>query len=47
MAIVNDEVKPHMPTRPENFQNAIQNDYEWWADNQDDMNERFNAWLAQ
>ncbi len=47
MAIVNDEVKPHLPTAPENFQNALQNDYEWWADNQDDMNERFNAWLAQ
>ena len=25
----------------------LQNDFEFWADNQDDLNERFNAWLAQ
>ncbi|MAB18626.1 MAG: spermidine/putrescine ABC transporter substrate-binding protein [SAR116 cluster bacterium] len=37
---------PQMPTAPENFANAIQNDFQWWADNQDEMNERFNAWLA-
>jgi putative spermidine/putrescine transport system substrate-binding protein len=47
MALVSDEVKPHLPTSPENFQNALQNSFEWWADNQDDMNERFNAWLAK
>ena len=27
--------------------NALQNDFEWWADHQDEMNERFNNWLAQ
>ena len=37
---------PHMPTSPENFKTAVQNNFEWWADNQDEMNERFNAWLA-
>lgn len=37
---------PQMPTAPENFENAIQNDFEFWADNQDELNERFNAWLA-
>ena len=37
---------PQMPTAPSNFKTAIQNDFEWWADNQDEMNERFNAWLA-
>ena len=47
MAMVPEEVKPHLPTAPENFQNALQNSYEWWADNQDEMNERFNAWLAK
>jgi putative spermidine/putrescine transport system substrate-binding protein len=47
MAIINDEIKPHLPTYPENFQNALQNSFEWWADNQDEMNERFNAWLAK
>ena len=33
----------HMPTAPGNFANALQNDFEFWADNQDDLNERFNA----
>jgi putative spermidine/putrescine transport system substrate-binding protein len=47
MAMVPEEVKPHLPTAPENFTNALQNSYEWWADNQDEMNERFNAWLAK
>jgi putative spermidine/putrescine transport system substrate-binding protein len=37
---------PEMPTAPENFGTAIQNDFEFWADNQDELNERFNAWLA-
>ena len=37
----------HMPTAPGNFANALQNDFEFWADNQDDLNERFNAWLAE
>jgi putative spermidine/putrescine transport system substrate-binding protein len=41
------EMMPHMPTAPENFKNALQNDFEWWADHQDEMNERFAAWLAQ
>jgi putative spermidine/putrescine transport system substrate-binding protein len=38
---------PHMPTAPENMKNALQVDNEWWADNGDAMNERFNAWLAK
>jgi putative spermidine/putrescine transport system substrate-binding protein len=37
---------PQMPTAPENFATAIQNDFEFWADNQDELNERFNSWLA-
>ncbi|MCH8950590.1 MAG: ABC transporter substrate-binding protein [Proteobacteria bacterium] len=37
---------PHMPTDPENFKTAIANDFEFWADNADELNERFNAWLA-
>ncbi len=38
---------PEMPTAPENFTTAIQNDFEFWADNQDELNERFNAWLIK
>ena len=37
---------PHMPTDPKNFTNAVQNNGAWWADNSDELNERFNAWLA-
>ncbi|MGB0410769.1 MAG: polyamine ABC transporter substrate-binding protein [Pikeienuella sp.] len=37
---------PQMPTAPENFKTALANDFEFWADNQDELNERFNAWLA-
>ncbi len=38
---------PHMPTAPDNFKTAIANGFEFWADNQDELNERFSAWLAQ
>ncbi len=41
------EMATHMPTHPDNLKNAVQNDFLWWADNQDALNERFNAWLAQ
>ena len=41
------EMMPHMPTAPDNFKNALQNDFEFWADYQDELNERFNAWQAQ
>lgn len=40
------EMGPQMPTAPDNFKNALQNDFEFWADHQDELNERFNAWLA-
>ncbi|MGI1663620.1 extracellular solute-binding protein [Palleronia sp. KMU-117] len=41
------EMAPHMPTNPANQQNYLVNNIEWWADNQDDLEERFAAWLAQ
>ena len=40
------DMGPQMPTAPENFANALSSDFEYWADNQDELNERFNAWLA-
>ncbi len=45
--LVSEKMQPHMPTAPENFKNALQNDYEFWADNQDELNERFATWLAK
>jgi putative spermidine/putrescine transport system substrate-binding protein len=41
------EMGPHMPTAPENMKGAIFYDFEWWADNKDDLAERFEAWLAK
>ncbi len=41
------EMGPHMPTSGANLANALVNDFEFWADNQDELNERFNAWLAK
>ncbi|MFC2969746.1 ABC transporter substrate-binding protein [Acidimangrovimonas pyrenivorans] len=40
------DMAPHMPTAPANMTNALVNSYEFWADNGDQLNERFNAWLA-
>jgi putative spermidine/putrescine transport system substrate-binding protein len=44
---VNKKIKPHLPTSPDNFANSLQNDFEWWADNQQEMDERFTTWLAR
>lgn len=41
------EMRSHMPNTPENAQRALQNDWQWWSDNRDDMNIRFAAWLAR
>ncbi|GHD51156.1 spermidine/putrescine ABC transporter substrate-binding protein [Thalassobaculum fulvum] len=43
---VQPDMQPHMPTAPNNFKNPLQNDFEFWADYGDELNERFNAWLA-
>lgn len=40
------DMGPQMPTAPANLANAVQNNFEFWADNSDQLNERFNAWLA-
>lgn len=45
--LVPDDMKPHIPTSPENFQRALQHDFRWWADYGDEMRERFDAWLAR
>ncbi|MCY4244954.1 MAG: extracellular solute-binding protein [Gammaproteobacteria bacterium] len=41
------DMAPHMPTDPKNAKNTLLFNYEWWADNRDDMDERFEAWLAR
>lgn len=41
------EMGPHMPTSAENLTNALASSYEFWVDRDSELNERFNAWLAQ
>ena len=41
------DIGPHLPNAKENLVNAVHEDPEWWADNQDEMNERFAAWLTK
>lgn len=44
-----EEMMPHMPTSPQNLVPGrfLRNNWEWWTDHQDEMNERFSAWLAR
>ena len=41
------DMAPHMPTAPANSKHTLLFNYEWWADHRDEMDERFNAWLAK
>ncbi|SNT28451.1 extracellular solute-binding protein [Antarctobacter heliothermus] len=41
------EMAPHMPTDPNNATNTFVNNYNWWADYRDDLDAKFQAWLAQ
>ncbi|OCX61061.1 spermidine/putrescine ABC transporter substrate-binding protein [Thioclava sp. SK-1] len=40
------EMASHMPTAAANLENALVNDFEFWADRDVELNERFNAWLV-
>ncbi len=40
------DMAPHMPTAPANAGNTLLFNYEFWADNVDDLTETFQAWLA-
>ncbi|MDJ0626880.1 MAG: extracellular solute-binding protein [Rhodobacter sp.] len=41
------DMAPHMPTDPENAKNTLLYNYEFWADYRDDIDAKFQAWLAQ
>jgi putative spermidine/putrescine transport system substrate-binding protein len=41
------DILPDLPTAPENLKTAWNLDSSFWADHKDEINERFNAWLAQ
>ncbi|MCY0096688.1 extracellular solute-binding protein [Hoeflea sp. J2-29] len=41
------DMAPHMPTDPNNAKNTFLYNYTWWADYRDDLDAKFQAWLAQ
>ncbi len=46
MDLISSEMKWQLPTSDENLATAIQNDFEWWAENQDRLDRRFAEWFA-
>jgi putative spermidine/putrescine transport system substrate-binding protein len=47
MALLDEAIKPHLPTAPANTEGALRIDAEWWARNQDRMERQFEHWLAR
>ncbi|KAA2315625.1 extracellular solute-binding protein [Pseudooceanicola sediminis] len=45
--LVPEEMKQHMPTDPANAENTFLYNYEFWADYRDDIDAKFQSWLAQ
>ncbi|APE44584.1 spermidine/putrescine ABC transporter substrate-binding protein [Sulfitobacter alexandrii] len=45
--LVPENMKQHMPTDPANSQNTFLYNYEFWADYRDDIDAKFQSWLAQ
>lgn len=41
------DMKPHMPTNPDNMHTAIVKNAKWWSENYETINQRFSAWLAK
>ncbi len=46
MDLISPFMKYLLPTSHDNSRSALQNDFEWWAVNQEKMDRRFAAWLA-
>jgi putative spermidine/putrescine transport system substrate-binding protein len=46
-ANISPEILKDLPTAPENMTNVLIQDQQFWADNGDQLRERFNAWLAK
>jgi len=41
------DMAPHMPTDPANAQNTLLYNYSFWADYRDDIDAKFQSWLAK
>lgn len=46
-ALLDEAIKPHLPTTPANAEGALRIDAEWWARNQERMERQFEHWLAR
>lgn len=44
---LNIDMKPNLPTAPQNFRRVLQTDHEFWAANSEVLNERFSSWRNQ
>ncbi|WP_323716394.1 ABC transporter substrate-binding protein [Paracoccus aminovorans] len=40
------DMAPNMPTNPDNMKKALGSSYDFWADHEAELSERFSAWLA-
>lgn len=47
MALVSEDIKPYLPTAPENARNALKIDAQWWAENEKEITRRFETWSAR
>ncbi|KRW59697.1 ABC transporter substrate-binding protein [Pseudomonas sp. TTU2014-080ASC] len=45
--LVPEEYRSELPSDPENMKNALPLDVDFWVDNIESLNERFNAWVAK
>ena len=46
-SFANPDILPHLPTYPPNLVNAVKMDANWWADEGEDLTQRWNVWLAK
>lgn len=45
--LMSEEEKKHLGQTPEKLENAVLVDYQWWLENYDKVNERFQKWLLE
>ncbi len=45
--LIDPKVRPILPTAPENIQNAVALNAQFWVENNDQLTQRFNAWAAK
>lgn len=46
LPLVETSLSPKLPSAPANFEGAIPVNSDWWANNGDEINQRFSVWLA-